>query len=92
MSRAIVDVCIFMRQSHKTIQNVFLDEPILISQEVLQDCCCLNIHCIQWHSQIFSDGRAHYSSNILSTIYKHAGLYVHLLKGVVCMKMHTNSS
>ena len=43
----------------------------------------------QWRSQTFSDGRAHYFYKIL---YKHAGSYVHLLKGVVCMKMHTNSS
>ena len=47
---------------------------------------------MQWHSQTFSDGRAHYCYKILSIIYKHAGSYVHLLKGVVCMKMHTNSS
>ena len=46
----------------------------------------------QWRSQTFSDGRAHYFYKILSITYKHAGLYVHLLKGVVCTKMHTNSS
>ena len=46
----------------------------------------------QWRSQTISDGRAHYFYKILAIIYKHAGSYVHLLKGVVCMKMHTNSS
>ena len=45
----------------------------------------------QWSSQTFSDGRAHYFYKILSIIYKHAGSYMHLLKGVVCMKMHANS-
>jgi len=46
----------------------------------------------QWRSQTFTDGRVHYFYKILSIIYKHAGSYVHLLKGVVYMKMHTNSS
>ena len=46
----------------------------------------------KWRSQTFPDGRAHNFYKILSIIYKHAGSYVHLLKGVVCMKMHTNYS
>ena len=45
----------------------------------------------QWHSQTFYDGRAHYFDKILSkVIYKHASSYIHLLKGVVCMKMYSN--
>ena len=46
----------------------------------------------QWRSQTFTDGRAHYFYKILTIICKHAGSDVHLLKGVVCMKMHANSS
>ena len=55
------------------------------------EALALQITDLQWRSQTFSDGRAHYFYKILSIIYKHAGSYVHLLKGVACVKMHNSS-
>ena len=44
---------------------------------------------VQGRSQTSSDGRAHRFYNIAIVIYWYTGSYVHLLKVVVCTKMHT---